>query len=104
MFCTTFGKSAFSNIDKMRRNEGLHFRLSKSPHCCDISGRRVSALLTFQHLNGHLGDSVGFLLVQSNGLPHHHLAKASLPKGLPKHQPVGRTGNMELISGQITAA
>lgn len=42
---------------------------------------------TFQHFDGHLGDPVWLLLVQSHGLTHHHLTKAAFAQRLPENQP-----------------
>lgn len=44
---------------------------------------------TFQHLDGHLADPVGLLLVQAHGLAHHHLAEAAFAQRLPQNQPAG---------------
>lgn len=42
---------------------------------------RTETSLTLQHLHSHLGHTVGFVLVQPNGLRQHHLPKAALSQG-----------------------
>ena len=49
--------------------EGVVFAGTQAPH-------------TLQHLHGHFGHTVGFVLVQPAGLRQHHLPKAALSQGL----------------------
>ena len=42
---------------------------------------------TFQHLDCYGHGLLGLLLVNAQGLGHHHLAKAALPQGLAQGQP-----------------
>lgn len=39
---------------------------------------RTETSLTLQHLHSHFGHTVGFVLIQPNGLRQHHLPKAAL--------------------------
>lgn len=39
---------------------------------------RTETSLTLQHLHSHFGHTIGFVLVQPNGLRQHHLPKAAL--------------------------
>lgn len=43
--------------------------------------------LTFEHLDGHLGHTVGLLFVQAQSFSHHHLAEAAFAQRFPQNQP-----------------
>lgn len=44
--------------------------------------------LTFQHFDGHLGDSVRLLFVEAERFAHHHLTEAAFAQRLPQNQSV----------------
>lgn len=54
--------------------------------------------LTLQHFDGHFGDPVWLLLVQTHHLSHHHLAEAAFTQRLSQNQPVKSTTHKQLFN------
>lgn len=47
----------------------------------------MTSYLTFQHLDGHLGEARGLVFIDSDGFGEHHLTKATFAQRLPQRQP-----------------
>lgn len=54
----------------------------------------VGGALTFEHFRGHVERLVGLLLVDADGLGHHHLAEAALAQRLTQSQPASTRNSL----------
>lgn len=55
----------------------------------------LDSILTFQHFDCNLGDSVWLLFVETQCLTHHYLAEAAFTQRLPKNKSVSGRRHMD---------